>query len=118
MNEHRNFTRIPFDADTKVQQDGDEWPVELMDISLNGVLFKQPDSWKIHPGKSIAIIITIGDGTHIKMEANLVHITSSEAGCKCVNIDVDSITTLKRLIELNVADDHYLERELSALINQ
>ncbi len=52
------------------------------------------------------------------MEARLVHITPTEAGCKCINIDLDSITILKRLVELNVADDTYLERELSALIHQ
>jgi len=118
MSGHRNFTRIPFDADTKVQQDNDEWTVDLIDISLNGVLFKQPQDWKIHPGKPVFIIISIGDRSQIKMEARLVHITPTEAGCKCINIDLDSITILKRLVELNVADDTYLERELSALIHQ
>ncbi len=61
MSEHRNFTRIPFDADTKVQQDNDEWSVDLIDISLNGVLFKQPQDWKIHPGKPVFIIISIAE---------------------------------------------------------
>lgn len=118
MSEHRSFTRIPFDADTTVSQDGNQWPVELLDISLNGVLFKQPENWKIHPAKPLVISIYIADRTQIKMEANLVHITSEEAGCKCLNIDLDSITLLKRLVELNVGDDAFLERELSALISQ
>lgn len=116
MSEHRSFTRIPFDADTTVSQEEGQWPVELMDISLNGVLFKQPDDWKIHPGNPLFICITIADRTKIKMEASLVHITQEEAGCKCLHIDLDSITLLKRLIELNVGDDAFLERELSALI--
>jgi len=118
MSEHRSFTRISFDAATTVEQDGQQWPVELLDISLNGVLFKQPDDWKIHPAKPLFIKVTITDETQIKMEVSLVHITTEEAGCRCLNIDLDSITLLKRLIELNVADDAFLERELSALINQ
>ncbi|MFT7110570.1 MAG: hypothetical protein ACI843_002239 [Psychrobacter glaciei] len=116
MSEHRRFTRIPFDAATQVTQDNDAWPVDLLDISLNGVLFKQPENWKINPGKPMLIDITIADKTKIKMEARLVHITTDEAGCKCIHIDLDSITVLKRLIELNLGDDTFLERELSSLI--
>ena len=116
MSEHRSFTRIPFDADTSVSQDDEKWSVELMNVSLNGVLFKQPQNWKIHPGKPLLVCITIADRTQIKMEVSLVHITSEEAGCQCQHIDLDSITLLKRLIELNVGDDAFLERELSALI--
>jgi hypothetical protein len=116
MSEHRHFTRITFDAATQVTQDNDAWSVDLIDISLNGVLFKQPENWKINPGKSVFIDITIADKTKIKMEARLVHITTGEAGCKCIHIDLDSITVLKRLIELNLGDDTFLERELSSLI--
>lgn len=118
MSEHRSFTRIAFDADTTVKQDNDEWPVELMDISLNGVLFKQPENWKINPGKPLFVTINLADRTRIKMETSLVHIAPKEVGCKCIHIDLDSITLLKRLIELNVGDDAFLERELSALITQ
>lgn len=116
MSEHRRFTRIPFDAATQVTQDDDAWSVDLLDISLNGALFKQPENWKINPGKPVFIDITLVDETNIKMEARLVHITTGEAGCKCIHIDLDSITLLKRLIELNLGDDTFLERELSSLI--
>jgi hypothetical protein len=118
MSEHRHFTRIPFDANIQVSQDNDTWNAELIDISLSGVLFKQPENWKINPGKPVFIDITILDKTNIKMEATLVHITTQEAGCKCIHIDLDSITLLRRLVELNLGDDTFLERELSALIQQ
>jgi hypothetical protein len=117
MSEHRHFTRIPFDAQTTVSQGNHSWPVELLDISLNGVLFKQPDVWSIHPGNSLMIDIRLADHTHIKMESNLVHITPQFVGCQCHHIDLDSITLLKRLVELNVGSDEYVERELAALIN-
>jgi len=114
--QRRSFTRVEFDADTQVSQNNAIWPVELLDISLNGVLFKQPDDWSIHPGKPLFITIRLADNNKIRMEGCLVHITEHEAGCKCLHIDLDSITHLKRLIELNVGNDEFLERELGALI--
>lgn len=114
--QRRSFVRVAFDAETHVSQDNDLWPVELLDISLNGVLFKQPEDWKIHPGKPVFITINLADKNKIRMEGRLVHITEKEAGCKCIHIDLDSITHLKRLIELNVGNDEFLERELGALI--
>lgn len=115
--QRRSFVRIPFDADTFVSQGGQNWPVELLDISLNGVLFKQPEKWLIHPGKPLSINIKLADQSNINMEAGLVHITPTLAGCQCQFIDLDSITLLKRLIELNVGSDTFLERELSALMS-
>jgi len=116
MSEHRSFIRVSFDGATTVSQGDDSWPVQLLDISLNGVLFKQPADWKINPGSPLNVAIHVSDDSSIKMEGQLVHITAHEAGCQCAYIDLDSITTLKRLIELNVGDDAFLERELSALI--
>jgi len=112
----RNFARIPFDAATDVAQGEHKWPVELIDISLNGVLFRQPSDWSIHPGQPVHISVHLADRTRIKMEARLVHITPELAGCQCLNIDLDSITLLKRLIELNQGSDALVERELSALL--
>ena len=114
--QRRSFVRVAFDADSQVSQDDVIWPVELLDISLNGVLFKQPVDWRIHPGKPLFITIRLADRNKIRMEGRLVHITEHEAGCKCIHIDLDSITHLKRLIELNVGNDKFLERELWALI--
>ena len=116
MTENRHFTRIPFDAQTTVSQGNHSWPVDLIDLSLNGVLFKQPEVWSIHPGNTLMIDIRLADHTHIKMEAQLVHITPQYVGCQCGHIDLDSITLLKRLVELNVGSDELIERELAALI--
>ena len=38
-------------------------------------------------------------------------------GFHCQLIDLDSITHLKRLVELNLADEGLLHRELSALLD-
>jgi len=118
MTQHRTYSRIPFDATTTVSQAGDHWPVQLVDISLNGVLFEQPAEWLINPRQLIRIDIKLSEGIHIHMDTRIVHITETTAGCKCEHIDVDSITQLKRLIALNTGSDEILHRELSALIGE
>lgn len=116
--QHRHFARIPFDATTTASQGNDQWPVKLLDISLNGVLFEQPQDWRINPGDIIKIDIELGEDIHILMETHLVHNTETTVGCHCEHIDVDSITQLKRLVELNTGSDAELHRELSALIEE
>jgi len=46
------------------------------------------------------------------------HIEENHIGLKCHSIDIDSITHLKRLVELNLADETLLHRELETLIHQ
>ncbi len=116
--QRRSFQRIPFDAETHVSQGDKQWPVELLDISLNGILFKQPSDWRINPGQPLTIRISLADNSSIIMETRLVHSTTSQVGCHCIHIDLDSITLLKRLVELNVGSDDFLERELSALLEE
>ncbi len=115
--QRRSFQRIPFDADTSVSQGERSWKVELIDVSLNGILFKQPSEWSIHPGQPLSIRMRLNDNSHIDMETQLVHNTKTEVGCHCLHIDLDSITQLKRLIELNLGSDEFVERELSALLS-
>ncbi len=116
MNEQRrHFSRVPFDAQTHVEQGGNRWAVELIDISLNGLLFKQPEDWSINPGQPLKVNIELSGDVHICMDVNLVHTTAQSAGCRCAHIDLDSITQLKRLMELNIGADMH-NRELTALI--
>ena len=116
--QRRSFNRIPFDADTTVSQGDSSWPVDLIDISLNGILFKQPSDQTIQKSQPVDICITLGDNSQINMNTQLIYSKGDHVGCKCVHIDLDSITQLKRLIELNLGSDEFLERELSALLEE
>lgn len=116
--QRRSFNRIQFDADTLVTQGTSSWPVELIDLSLNGILFKQPENQAIQQNQPVQIRITLADNSHIDMETQLIYSKGDHVGCKCVHIDLDSITQLKRLIELNLGSDTFLERELNALLEE
>lgn len=52
----------------------------------------------------------------IRMDASAVHIDDGMINFICEHIDLDSITHLKRLVELNLGDPELLHRELSALL--
>jgi hypothetical protein len=49
------------------------------------------------------------------MSVSVSHVIGNEVGFKCEHIDLDSISALRRLVELNLGDSHLLERDLLAL---
>jgi len=52
----------------------------------------------------------------IAMAGELAHVEGAHAGVLCRSIDLESITHLRRLIEVNLGDPAASERELKALI--
>jgi hypothetical protein len=57
-----------------------------------------------------------GDDLAIAMAGELAHVKGDHAGVLCRSIDLESITHLRRLIEVNLGDPAATERELKALI--
>ena len=52
----------------------------------------------------------------ISMTAGIAHVDGNRAGLLCRSIDLDSVTHLRRLIELQLGDPALLERDLAELI--
>jgi hypothetical protein len=115
--EHRRFTRIPFAAKAAVVMDGTPIAVDLIDISLKGVLVGTSINWQPEPGQSAVFELAPEDSdVVIRMQAEVAHVEDQHVGLRCLHIDVDSITHLKRLVELNLGDADRLHRELHALV--
>lgn len=115
-NENRLFTRIPFEASVQIISAEDTWDCDLIDISLKGVLVSQPDSWGGALDDPFMIELKLHNSdTIIRMDVSVAHIESNHIGFRCEHIDLDSITHLRRLVELNVGDTEILNRELTAL---
>ncbi|MGK0441901.1 MAG: hypothetical protein ACJA0N_001706 [Pseudohongiellaceae bacterium] len=114
-NERRLFSRITFDAETSIQQGGDIWSVNLVDISLKGLLIEKPDDWDGDNSKDFNVSIHLSDNTSITMSTTLRHDEDGQIGFECHHIDIDSIHHLRRLVELNIGDMDLLEREVAAL---
>ena len=54
--------------------------------------------------------------TEIRMDVQLTHEEHGQLGFVCRYISLESVSTLRRLMELNLGDQEELERELGALI--
>ncbi|HLD68804.1 MAG TPA: PilZ domain-containing protein [Pseudomonas sp.] len=114
-NERRRFQRIAFDAATGITQGGRQWAVELHDLSLKGLLVKRPADWNGDPDQPFQARIELGQDVQVQMEVVLTRIKDDLLGFVCRHIDIESISHLRRLVELNLGDETLLERELAAL---
>lgn len=116
----RHFSRIPFDADVQLHfpLTKEVQAAHLLDISLKGALAEttQPIA-NVFRGKSCRMVLSLGKGgEHITMEGKVVHHEGQLMGIECLHIDLDSMTNLRRLVELNMGDEKLLERELAEML--
>ncbi len=114
--DRRRFRRVWFDAPVSIEGSGSSVRTTLVDISLNGVLLVRPEDWAGRTGDSVRLNIRLGDShTNIQMKVQIAHQGPETIGLQCEEIDLESVSHLKRLVELNLGDQHLLERELAAL---
>lgn len=113
--EQRRFTRVPFDAKAVLDKDGREWSCELIDLSLKGALIHKPADWSGLAGEEYQLTLVLDEDVSIRMDMSVAHVEDEHIGLYCKDIDLDSITHLRRLVELNLGDAGLLERELMAL---
>ncbi|MFC6298214.1 PilZ domain-containing protein [Pseudomonas sp. CCM 7893] len=114
--DRRRFRRIAFDARTELGQSGHVWTVQLVDLSLKGLLVRKPQPWLGDAAEPFDVDIHLDESTDVKLQVRLTHDDHGQLGFVCEHIDLDSISHLRRLIELNLGDQAELERELGALL--
>lgn len=116
--EKRHFSRIPFVTDVHLVCAEGSWNVQLIDISLKGALTTRPGGWHAKAGDHFLVeMLTENDEASIRMEVSVIHIEDQHVGFRCEHIDLDSITHLRRLVELNLGDSDILHRELTELLH-
>ncbi|MCO6414426.1 MAG: PilZ domain-containing protein [Thiogranum sp.] len=113
--QQRRFSRIPFDVPVTLELDGQTWQTGLVDVSLHGALIRIPAAFEPDSDRRYQLTIHLEGGPDIRMTVSIAHHENDELGLRCDDIDLDSITCLRRLVELNLGDPALLERELSAL---
>jgi len=113
----RQFSRIHFATDARLFLQGTQYPAEILDLSLKGALIRPVEALPPSDGAHAVLQIRLDhQGTSIRMEGHISHHEASHYGFTCREIDLDSITHLRRLVELNLGDASLLERELSHLL--
>jgi hypothetical protein len=110
----RHYSRIPFDAEVMLHLEGRVLAVHLMDIALKGALVETPapQALVLHEKCRLVLTLTQG-GDAITMVGHIAHLEGSHIGIESLEIDINSLTLLRRLIELNTGDSERINRELS-----
>ena len=116
MENRRIFTRVLFSIDARLTINDVGYPVTLHDISLSGALIKcNVDKPTLVNQTGLLHFSLDADVSRVSMNITIVHEHKSEIGLRCNSIDLDSISILRRLIELNLGDNDQLNKELSQL---
>ena len=113
----RHFTRIQVDNLATLYDAQQQWQGQLLDISLKGALLHAPQLPEAPLQGLCRLTIQLhAQDVCITMVGQVVHTEGEHVGFRCDSIDLESITHLKRLVELNLGDEMLLERELGELI--
>ena len=114
----RHFSRISFVTSIHLVNAEGSWNAQLIDISLKGILASRPGGWNARIGDRYLVeMLTENPDATIRMDVSVAHIEDQRAGFRCEHIDLDSISHLRRLVELNLGDSEMLHRELTELIH-
>lgn len=114
--ERRRFWRANFHVGASLLTDTEQCTVQIEDLSLKGALFSLPDGITVASNENCRLQIELADGIVITLWGRAAHVAGRHVGIKCDSMDLDSITHLRRLVELNVCDPAVLEGEISFLI--
>lgn len=112
----RHFARIPFKADVLLHLHDRTLTVQLIDIALKGALVKTETAQTLALHDKCRLELPLADdGDGVVMSGQIVHLDQQHIGMECQDIDLTSLTRLRRLIELNTGDTELMDRELSTL---
>lgn len=120
--DRRHFQRIGLEREVLVEAIGQPAPLScrLTDISLRGLLLEAGPEWSPVLGQlvDLAVILDEQGQRRIVVKGEVRHIEGGQVGVQVLEIDLDSVALLRRLVEVNIDDESRLEMELSAMISE
>ncbi len=114
--ERRRFSRIRFDAGCELHTSNGPFEVQLVDISLRGALITSSRPLTLTPGETAELHVYLANDILIRMPGTVRHIEGEQYGFLAGDMEIESISHLRRLVELNLGDEALLERELEAML--
>ncbi|GAB5380316.1 MAG: PilZ domain-containing protein [Aliiglaciecola sp.] len=112
----RQFNRVIYSAHALLKQEGRQWQTDVLDLSLKGALIAYPDEFTADLEKTFELDIEMeGADRHILLEGSIVHSANHCLGFHAEHMDIESMTELRRIVELNLGDETLLHRDLKAL---
>jgi hypothetical protein len=112
---YRRFLRSAFHGKARLNFSGYMREVQLLDVSLKGVLVDMGQVLPCPVGARGRLRLSLSTTTFIAMDVSVARVEGSQLGLQCTHIDLDSVTHLRQLIERNSQDPALLVRELALL---
>lgn len=113
MDNKRHFSRIKFDISSVVKVNGCDYETELLDISLKGALMFISSSVPLKLGDDCKIEIHLpSSDIKLQFEATLVHLHEKHYGFVFRREELETLTHLRRLLELNLGNGDKITDEL------
>ncbi len=112
MDEQRNFRRINFKTEADISIAATPYRCELVDLALQGALFKSENALPASVGQKYPLTITL-PASDLTMEftGELIHQRGHFYGFIFVSEDAVTMGHLRRLLELNFGDSEQANQE-------
>ncbi|MCK0527283.1 MULTISPECIES: PilZ domain-containing protein [unclassified Anaerobiospirillum] len=120
--ERRKYSRVALDLEGILQSEVQKknYMVLVHDVSLKGAFVELrnfEDDPHFFKGQKYRLVIELQATTKITMLMICRHVIGKKLGLECERIDSDSISNLRRLVEMNVGRSDILGRELNVLMH-
>ncbi len=113
----RNFSRVNFQSAVSINYKGQRLDFDLVDVSLKGALISSSKTLEISKDDSCNLEFHLGSNeVELKIDARVVYKHDNKLGLQFDKISLDSITHLRRLVELNMEDSDQIQKELFFLV--
>lgn len=114
--ERRKFSRVVLDWPVEIHHQDKSWPALLVDLSFRGVLLNC-ENMSLDQDAKVHLHIHIPQSL---LDLDLVaHVVRSCGPIYALRLDamgIDSMSEVRRVIELNLGDDSLLQREMEQLL--
>ncbi|MFA0112988.1 PilZ domain-containing protein [Vibrio sp. 10N.261.46.E11] len=116
MIERRQFSRVVYQTPTDISQGNVNVSGSVQDLSLHGLLIQCDKLQQLRTDIPVQASFKLENSDiNIQLEATIVSTINTSMRLRIEHLDIDSISHLKRLVELNVGDDKLLYREIEHL---
>lgn len=116
--QRRQFSRARFETPAVLLVADERHDCAVRDLSLKGALVSPGAAWTPVAGVPCLLEIALGaEDATIRMNGEVVHVGPDRVGVVWRETDLDSLTHLRRLLELNLGDADLMQRELGALLS-
>ncbi len=116
QDERRRYQRVNFVRDAVIETAAGNVLCQVLDISLQGLLVEVGESQV--PAEDVVDLelSLMGGEPDIRLQARVVHREDGHVGLAWEAIDLESLSRLRRLLELNLGDPELIRREIGQLL--